>query len=279
MQAITLKYLDKSSGVSPLEAISEATTKEDLRRIAASVFLTFLRYDYYSVLVSNLHNPIQMFSEDRKPFVKTDGGNFYEGRAYHFEEKRILTNTPEEYIKQLYGEDPTLLDPSKFYAQFTYDMLYFFADVEPTGKVRNYHNKIMEIFDGPYTGFKMTSGLHMPGDRHSFVTLRLLRTKDDDHTASNEVLKIYQYDLAALLQKLATRYQEIHYGTPGLLSPSELDALRLLAHGLSAREIGATLNKSPATVNKQLESVRWKLDARNSTHAVAKALSMHLIEV
>lgn len=61
-------------------------------------------------------------------------------------------------------------------------------------------------------------------------------------------------------------------------TPAELAVLRLAADGHSVPEIAALLTKGEATVKGQLLRVRLKLDARNTTHAVAIALRGRLIE-
>ncbi len=65
--------------------------------------------------------------------------------------------------------------------------------------------------------------------------------------------------------------------TPVALSPRELDAMRLLATGLSRAQIAAELNISEHTVRVYIEGARFKLGALNTTHAVARALSCGLI--
>lgn len=57
----------------------------------------------------------------------------------------------------------------------------------------------------------------------------------------------------------------------------EIEALGLAARGCSMREIAGELHKSPETVKAQLGLARLKLGARNTTHAVALALSDGLI--
>ncbi|MFN3197597.1 MAG: LuxR C-terminal-related transcriptional regulator [Bradymonadia bacterium] len=51
-------------------------------------------------------------------------------------------------------------------------------------------------------------------------------------------------------------------------SPSELDAIRLAAQGLSYKAIAATLNKSIRTIEAQLRSARHKTNTGNQTELV-----------
>lgn len=56
------------------------------------------------------------------------------------------------------------------------------------------------------------------------------------------------------------------------LSPRELDCLKWAAAGKTVWETSIILGISQSTVRFFFENVRHKLDAANTTHAVAKAL-------
>ncbi|HET9921339.1 MAG TPA: response regulator transcription factor, partial [Ktedonobacteraceae bacterium] len=62
------------------------------------------------------------------------------------------------------------------------------------------------------------------------------------------------------------------------LSRSELDVLRLLAAGLSNREIAANLVIAVGTVKKHIEHIYSKLDAHSRTQAVARARTLALLD-
>lgn len=62
------------------------------------------------------------------------------------------------------------------------------------------------------------------------------------------------------------------------LTPRELDVLRLLAAGLTNRDIGARLFLSPETVKTHLQSLYRKLGAEGRAHAVAVALRRGYLE-
>ena len=57
----------------------------------------------------------------------------------------------------------------------------------------------------------------------------------------------------------------------------ETEVLRLLARGLTRREVGTRLSKSEETVKALSKTCRGRLRARNTTHAVAIAVSLDLI--
>jgi DNA-binding CsgD family transcriptional regulator len=63
-----------------------------------------------------------------------------------------------------------------------------------------------------------------------------------------------------------------------VLSVREQEVLRLVADGLSLREIGEQLAIAEATVRTHLANANRKLGARNRAHAVALGLRLGLIE-
>ncbi|SDS67656.1 helix-turn-helix transcriptional regulator [Corynebacterium timonense] len=65
-------------------------------------------------------------------------------------------------------------------------------------------------------------------------------------------------------------------GSPHL-SPREVQVLALLSAGLSDTDIATELFVTPATVHTHLLNLRRKLDARNRTHAVVKAIELGFI--
>ena len=63
------------------------------------------------------------------------------------------------------------------------------------------------------------------------------------------------------------------------LSPRELSAIQHLAKGLSRAQAAAELGISEHTLRVYIEAARHKLGALNTTHAVARALSLGMIIV
>ncbi len=63
------------------------------------------------------------------------------------------------------------------------------------------------------------------------------------------------------------------------LSPRELEAMMLLAIGYSRAQAAKALSISEHTFRVYVESARYKLQAQNTTHAVARALARGLIVV
>jgi two-component system nitrate/nitrite response regulator NarL len=75
-----------------------------------------------------------------------------------------------------------------------------------------------------------------------------------------------------LVEGIGTRTME--RGTPGLdaLSPREEEILRLLADGMTDREIGEGLTISTRTVETHVSNILRKLDARNRAEAARRFL-------
>ncbi|HZP10976.1 MAG TPA: response regulator transcription factor [Nevskiaceae bacterium] len=73
-----------------------------------------------------------------------------------------------------------------------------------------------------------------------------------------------------------------HHGVNGTgptprLSPREQAVLRLVAGGYSNKEIGRVLNISDGTVKNHITDILQRLDARDRTHAVLKAIGANLL--
>lgn len=61
------------------------------------------------------------------------------------------------------------------------------------------------------------------------------------------------------------------------LAPQQLRSLILRAEGLTAKEVSQELNCSEATENKRMQTINFKLKAKNVTQAVAIALRKGII--
>jgi DNA-binding CsgD family transcriptional regulator len=83
-------------------------------------------------------------------------------------------------------------------------------------------------------------------------------------------------DLILLSHVVNQKALELERGTDLVaaqhLSPREIDALTMLAMGLSRAQAADSLTISEHTLRVYIESARHKLGATNTTHAVAKAL-------
>ena len=63
------------------------------------------------------------------------------------------------------------------------------------------------------------------------------------------------------------------------LSPGQLEALRLVANGLTSLEAGRVLGVSEQAVHLRLKSAARTLGARNRVHAVVVAARLGLIDL
>lgn len=63
------------------------------------------------------------------------------------------------------------------------------------------------------------------------------------------------------------------------LSPREIDALTMLAMGYNRAQAAESLSISEHTLRVYIESARFKLNAANTTHAVARGLTLGLLVV
>ena len=66
---------------------------------------------------------------------------------------------------------------------------------------------------------------------------------------------------------------------PSVLSEREMEVLQLLAEGHSTPEIANTLFISQKTVKNHLASIYEKIDARDRTHAVIRAVKIGIIKI
>jgi DNA-binding NarL/FixJ family response regulator len=77
------------------------------------------------------------------------------------------------------------------------------------------------------------------------------------------------------LSSFATNIEET--GPIDELSPKELEVLRLMAGGYSNKEISLAIHKSEGTVKNQVSSILEKLDVRDRTRAVLKAINLGIL--
>lgn len=61
------------------------------------------------------------------------------------------------------------------------------------------------------------------------------------------------------------------------LTHREVEVLKLVALGLSAKEVAQKLSIAPRTVERHIDHVRLKTGTRNRTHMVAHAIGQGLL--
>jgi len=110
---------------------------------------------------------------------------------------------------------------------------------------------------------------------------------DDAHAAELMADAAALYDNAGFVHEAATARHELQKprsgggppgGTPNAtLTQRELEVLRLVANGLSEREVADRLFISPHTAHRHLSNIRLKLNATTQAAAVAHAARIGLI--
>jgi DNA-binding NarL/FixJ family response regulator len=60
------------------------------------------------------------------------------------------------------------------------------------------------------------------------------------------------------------------------ITPDEQQIIDLLCLGKTDADISQILGLCRSKISRHITSIRWKLDAENRTHAVAKVLAPHL---
>lgn len=124
-------------------------------------------------------------------------------------------------------------------------------------------------------------GVSMPvrGPSGQFSLFTVNGSGTDDHWARFTAEQMDQLILAAhyIHERALTLDGDPPIQMAKGLSPREVDALTCLAAGQSRAQAAERLKISEHTLRVYIESARFKLNAQNTTHAVAHALSRGLI--
>ncbi|MEM6532333.1 MAG: response regulator transcription factor [Myxococcota bacterium] len=157
---------------------------------------------------------------------------------------------------------------------------------------------VMDIRMAGMSGPEAVAALRARGEQ---VPVMMLTTFDDERLFSEAVESGAQgfmlkdsrpEDLEAALRKLARggthfepvsshrlrarRHSELAPDVPSL-SERELEVLRLMAGGYSNREIAKTLHLAEGTIKNYVSEVLFKLDTRDRTRAVLRAMTLGLL--
>jgi len=88
----------------------------------------------------------------------------------------------------------------------------------------------------------------------------------------------YAGRLLAIIEAEEAHRQATTIQSEALLSKRELEVLRLLAAGLSSREIAGKLTVSLNTANTHIRHIFGKLDAKGRVQAIARARELKLVQ-
>jgi DNA-binding CsgD family transcriptional regulator len=114
----------------------------------------------------------------------------------------------------------------------------------------------------------------------------ILAAADDDDARAAELMEdaAALYDNAGFVHEAATVRRELQKARAGgaatpnaPLTQREMEVLRLVAKGLSEREVADKLFISPHTAHRHLSNIRLKLNATTQAAAVAHAARIGLI--
>ena len=138
--------------------------------------------------------------------------------------------------------------------------------------------------EAPLAELEQASAKHdLPLLRAALLSARgVLANSTGDTARAAEMME----DAAALYENAGLRYdaararRELQSATPSpntTLSQREMEVLRLVAKGMSEREVADKLFISPHTAHRHLSNIRHKLNATTQAAAVAHALRIGLI--
>jgi DNA-binding NarL/FixJ family response regulator len=100
---------------------------------------------------------------------------------------------------------------------------------------------------------------------------------EDLHTAIRRVASGDTLLQPVSLGAVRARWQESNAPSSVRLTEREISILRLVAGGYSNKEIGRSLHLSEGTVKNYISDLLVKLDSRDRTHAVLKAITQRLL--
>ncbi len=99
-----------------------------------------------------------------------------------------------------------------------------------------------------------------------------LSIPDGVHTYEVRIVWLLEDEVLAIVRDLTARAKHFN------LTPREIVILRLVAAGLTDKEISERLGTSPLTVRKQVQGIRRKMDAVNRTEIAVMGLREGLIK-
>ena len=67
--------------------------------------------------------------------------------------------------------------------------------------------------------------------------------------------------------------------TGSFLTRREQQILEFVAHGWSAKQVAQRIDIAPRTVERHIENIRMKMNARNTPHMIACAFSSGMLQV
>lgn len=249
-----------SSNNNTLEDFIEQTSRApDLKSLnhVCSLIRKQYQFDFFAIFarVNRLNaEPICYFIRE----LDNDWTRHYEEEQYMFTDPgiRIATNhmTPFIWSSHLFANLKEQLSPKEL--RMSQDALDYGMN---------------HVFNAPFVSKNGDCGLIRFINQDSKPSLVTDSQSQQTKTPELYYLTSYIYESLSRLLKA----QKTH----GLLSEREKDILRWIATGKNPAHIAGNFNISENTVCKHLCNIRRKFEVRNTTHAVAKAISMQIISL
>ena len=191
------------------------------------------------------------------------------------EQYAALTYSPE-WVEQYLQEDYARIDPV---VQGCYRRFHpiDWKHLDWTGKSSREFMGEAEGYGVGHQGFSVP----IRGPNGQFALFTVSDTCSDDRW--EKYTDEFTSDLILVSHFMNQKALEIEGGNdviaPQSLSPRETDTLTMLAMGFSRAQAADSLCISEHTLRVYIESARFKLNASNTTHAVARALTLGLLVV
>jgi DNA-binding CsgD family transcriptional regulator/tetratricopeptide (TPR) repeat protein len=141
------------------------------------------------------------------------------------------------------------------------------------------HREILGDYAGALEQYKRFHHANARGNSAVAAQQQALALRFDAHKASEEIAGLHKraLEVVELLSKLKTQSNALMHSTTsadpspheGVLTPRELEILRLIAQGRTNKTVAKTLGISSHTVGFHLSAVFRKLGVRGRTQAVA----------
>jgi DNA-binding NarL/FixJ family response regulator len=120
---------------------------------------------------------------------------------------------------------------------------------------------------------RATLGGESPVDQE--LVMQLVRRMEEEQRLVRRLTEASTQPVYPLLEPSAGRWEK---PPPGLLTPSELEVLRLLLAGNTNRQIAQGLHLSLSTVKRYLERIISKLEVCDRTQLTVKAVELGLVD-
>jgi DNA-binding CsgD family transcriptional regulator len=196
--------------------------------------------------------------------------------GWNNESSITIHNLAEEFVQQYHKGRFQASDPILHYAFDTYQPALWAnivsqADMNPLSKKTLYLAHDFDMKDGLIIPF------HGPADDFgvlSFSTPSILRASPSIMVLA--LVKLYAQNLHECIRR-----HQMHYHREmkkARLSARETDILYWISQGKTAAEVAQIYGISHRTIDTHITRVREKLDSVNTTQAVAKAMTMRIIQ-